>query len=190
MTTMHESTTLSNQLLIAMPNLRDPNFERGVMLICQHGEDGAMGIMINRLSEYRLGDVLAQMNVRSELPDICDAPVMIGGPVQPERGFVLHTPHGNWDSSFRVSELLSMTTSRDILEAMASGNGPHHAIVALGYSGWSPGQIEHEMRENAWLTAPASNAVLFDTPLHERWQASAALVGVNLAQISPYAGNA
>src|SRR5690606_694727 len=190
MVTMHESSTLSNQLLIAMPNLRDPNFERGVMLICQHGEDGALGIMINRLSEFRLGDVLAQMNLRSDLPDVIDSPVLIGGPVQPERGFVLHTPHGGWDSSFRISDLISVTTSRDILAAMASGNGPEHAIVALGYSGWSPGQIEHEMRENAWLTAPVDNAILFRTPLDERWQASAALVGVNLEQISPYAGNA
>lgn len=187
---MSESSPLTNQLLIAMPSLRDPNFARGVALLCQHGEDGAMGIMINRLSEYRLGDVLAQMNLRSELPDVIDSPVLLGGPVQPERGFVLHTPQGEWDSSFRISDQISVTTSRDILAAIATGNGPHNAIVALGYSGWSPGQIEHELRENAWLTAPASNTILFDTPLDERWQASASLVGVNLARISPYAGNA
>ncbi|HMM66957.1 MAG TPA: YqgE/AlgH family protein [Dokdonella sp.] len=190
MVAMHESSTLSNQLLIAMPSLRDPNFARGVALVCQHGEDGAMGIMINRLSDYRLGDVLAQMNLRSDLPDVIDSPVLVGGPVQPERGFVLHTPHGGWDSSFRISDFISVTTSRDILAAIAAGNGPQDAIVALGYSGWSPGQIEHEMRENAWLTAPVDNAILFRTPLDERWRASAALVGVNLEQISPYAGNA
>lgn len=187
---MLESSTLSNQFLIAMPNLRDPDFARGVALLCQHGEDGAMGIMINRLSEYRLGDVLAQMNLRSELPDVIDSPVLIGGPVQPERGFVLHTPHGEWDSSFRVSEEISVTTSRDILAAIAVGNGPRHAIVALGYSGWSPGQIEHELRENSWLTAPVDNSILFETALDDRWLASAALVGVNIAHISPYAGNA
>jgi putative transcriptional regulator len=187
---MHETSTLSNQLLIAMPSLRDPNFARGVALVCQHGEDGAMGIMINRLSDYRLGDVLAQMNLRSDLPAVIDSPVLIGGPVQPERGFVLHSPHGGWDSSFHISDLISVTTSRDILAAIAVGNGPQNAIVALGYSGWSPGQIEHEMRENAWLTAPVDSAILFHTPLDERWRASAALVGVNLEQISPYAGNA
>ncbi|HQV72619.1 MAG: YqgE/AlgH family protein [Xanthomonadales bacterium] len=187
---MHESSTLSNQLLIAMPNLHDPNFERGVAIICQHGEDGTMGIMVNRLSDYRLGDVLAQMSLRSDLPEVTDAPVLIGGPVQPERGFVLHTPHGGWDSSFRISESISVTTSRDILEAIASGNGPRHALVALGYSGWSPGQIEHELRENAWLTAPVDHAILFTTPLDERWHAAAALVGVKLEWISPYAGNA
>ncbi len=187
---MHEPSTLSNQLLIAMPNLHDPNFEHGVAIICQHGEDGAMGIMVNRLSDYRLGDVLAQMSLRSDLPDVVDAPVLVGGPVQPERGFVLHTPHGAWDSSFRISDSISVTTSRDILEAIAAGNGPQHAIVALGYSGWSPGQIEHELRENAWLTAPVDLAILFTTPLDERWQAAATLVGVNLEWISPYAGNA
>lgn len=187
---MLEPASLSNQFLIAMPNLLDPDFARGVALLCQHGEDGAMGILINRLSEYRLGDVLAQMNLRSELPDVIDSPVLIGGPVQPERGFVLHTPHGEWDSSFRISDQISVTTSRDILAAMAIGQGPQHAIVALGYSGWSPGQIEHELRENAWLTAPVSQSILFETPLDERWLASAALVGVNIAQISPYAGNA
>ncbi len=190
MVCMHQSTTLSNQLLIAMPNLRDPNFERGVALLCQHGEDGAMGIMVNRLSDFRLGDVLAQMNLRSDLPDVIDAPVLIGGPVQPERGFVLHTPRGGWDSSFHISDSISVTTSRDILEAMACGKGPEHAIVALGYSGWSPGQIEHELRENTWLTAPVDHAILFTTPLTDRWQASASLVGVNLDQIAPYAGNA
>lgn len=188
--TMQESSSLSNQFLIAMPGLRDPNFARSVALVCQHGDDGAMGIMINRLSDYCLGDVLTQMNVRSELPDVLEAPVLVGGPVQPERGFVLHTPQGGWDSSFRISDRISVTTSRDILEAIASGNGPSHAIVALGYSGWSPGQIEHELRENSWLTAPADDAIVFSTPLDERWQASAALVGVNLARISPYAGHA
>ena len=149
---MPESTPLANQLLIAMPNLRDPNFARGVAFLCQHGEDGAMGLMVNRLSEYRLGDVLAQMNMVSEIPEVIDAPVLIGGPVQPERGFVLHSPRGEWESSFRISDRLSVTTSRDILVAMAAGEGPRHAIVTLGYSGWSPGQLEQELRDNAWLT--------------------------------------
>ena len=187
---MPESTPLTNQLLIAMPALRDPNFARGVTFLCQHGEDGAMGLMINRLSEYRLGDVLAQMNMHSEIPDVVDAPVLIGGPVQPERGFVLHTPNGDWESSFRISERVSVTTSRDILVAIAAGNGPRHAVVALGYSGWSPGQLEQELVENHWLTAPASEHVLFETPLDQRWEAAANLVGVNLFQMASYAGHA
>lgn len=187
---MPESTPLSNQLLIAMPALRDPNFARGVAFLCQHGEDGAMGLMINRLSEYRLGDVLAQMNLQSELPDVIDAPVLIGGPVQPERGFVLHSPPGDWESSFRISDELGVTTSRDILIAIAAGNGPSRAVVALGYSGWSPGQLEQELCDNHWLTAPAAERVLFETPLEDRWEAAAALVGVNMIQLASYAGHA
>ena len=187
---MHEPSSLSNQFLIAMPSLRDPNFARSVALVCQHGDDGAMGIMINRLSDYRLGDVLTQMNVRSELAQVLDAPVLIGGPVQPERGFVLHTPHGGWDSSFRISDQISVTTSRDILLAIAAGNGPRHAVVALGYAGWSPGQLEHELCENHGLTAPGSEQVLFETPLEDRWEAAAGLVGVNLALLASYAGHA
>ena len=111
---MADSTPLTNQLLIAMPALRDPNFARGVAFLCQHGEDGAMGLMINRLSEYRLGDVLAQMNMHSDLADVVDAPVLIGGPVQPERGFVLHSPSGEWESSFRISDRISVTTERGL----------------------------------------------------------------------------
>ena len=187
---MADTTPLTNQLLIAMPTLRDPNFARGVAFLCQHGEDGAMGLMINRLSEYRLGDVLAQMNMHSELADVVDAPVLIGGPVQPERGFVLHSPRGEWESSFRISDRISVTTSRDILAAIAGGNGPRRAFVALGYSGWSPGQLEQELCDNHWLTAPASEQVLFETPLEERWEAAAGLVGVNLVQLASYAGHA
>ncbi len=187
---MSEPTPLANQLLIAMPALRDPTFARGVAFLCQHGEDGAMGLMINRLSEYRLGDVLAQMNMHSEIPDVIEAPVLIGGPVQPERGFVLHSPGGRWESSFRISDHISVTTSRDILVAIAAGSGPRQAVVALGYSGWSPGQLEQELCDNHWLTAPAVERVLFDTPLDERWEAAAGLVGVNLIQLTHYAGHA
>ncbi|MEO8460748.1 MAG: YqgE/AlgH family protein [Dokdonella sp.] len=188
---MSANPGLSSQLLIAMPSMRDANFARSVTFVCQHGEDGAMGLQINKLSEYRLGDVLDQMLLTSDLQEVIDAPVLIGGPVQPERGFVLHTPSGGWDSSFRITEKLSVTTSRDILVAMAEGRGPDHALVALGYSGWSPGQIEQELKENTWLTAPATQQILFSTPLESRWQASAALLGVtDLVQLTSYAGHA
>ena len=188
---MRQLATLSNQLLIAMPAMRDPNFARGVTFLCQHNDEGAMGLMINRLSEYRLGDVLAQMNLSTELPEVNDAPVLIGGPVQPERGFVLHVPAGNWESSFHISDRICVTTSRDILIAMAEGHGPDRAVVALGYAGWSPGQLEQELRDNAWLTVPAQEGLLFDTPLDARWEAAAALLGVsNMAQLTDYAGHA
>jgi putative transcriptional regulator len=187
---MADPIVLTNQLLIAMPTLRDPNFARGVTFVCQHGAEGAMGLLINRLSEYRLGDVLAQMGMHSDLAEVVDAPVLIGGPVQPERGFVLHSPGGEWESSFRIAEHVCVTTSRDVLVAIAAGKGPRHALVALGYSGWSPGQLEQELCENHWLVAPATERVLFETPLEERWEAAAGLVGVNLMQLANYAGHA
>jgi len=187
---MRQLTTLTNQLLIAMPSLRDPNFARGVAFLCQHGGDGAMGILVNRLSEYRLGDVLAQMNLKSDLPEVTDAPVLIGGPVQPERGFVLHEVVGEWESSFKISERICVTTSRDILIAIAEGRGPKRALVALGYSGWTAGQLEQELVENAWLTTAASERILFETPLEERWEAAAGLVGVNMAHMTDYSGHA
>ena len=181
---------LTNQLLIAMPGMRDPSFKRGVAFVCQYGDDGAMGLLINRLSEYRLGDVLAQMNLRTELSQVADAPVLIGGPVQPERGFVLHAPHGEWESSFRISDRICVTTSRDILVAIAEGRGPAEVLVTLGYSGWTQGQIESELKENAWLTAPVDERILFTTPLEQRWEAAAALVGVDIASLTDYAGHA
>ncbi|HEX7914476.1 YqgE/AlgH family protein [Rudaea sp.] len=187
---MQALTALANQFLIAMPNMRDPSFVRSVALICQHSNDGAMGVVINRLSEYRLGDVLAQMGLKSQLAEVEDAPVLIGGPVQPERGFVLHSADGVWESSYRISESLSVTTSRDVLVAIAEGRGPKRSIVALGYAGWSAGQMEEEIRQNAWLTAEPDQRILFDVALERRWEAAAKLIGVNVANLSSQAGNA
>ncbi|HEY2394392.1 MAG TPA: YqgE/AlgH family protein [Rudaea sp.] len=187
---MLATTALTNSFLIAMPSMRDPSFKRGVAFLCQHGEEGAMGLLVNRLSEYRLGDVLAQMNLSSTSAEVADSPVLIGGPVQPERGFVLHAPHGQWESSFKISDSICVTTSRDILAAIAEGRGPERAIVTLGYAGWSAGQVETELKENAWLTAPASETILFDTPIEQRWDAAAALVGVNIANLTSYSGRA
>ena len=187
---MQPISTLANHFLIAMPGMRDPGFRRGVAFVCQHGDDGAMGLLVNRLSEYRLGDVLAQMNIKSTLARVADAPVLIGGPVQPERGFVLHAPHGEWESSFRISERICVTTSRDVLVAIAEGQGPHDVLIALGYSGWSQGQIDIELKENAWLTTEANESILFHTPLEQRWEAAAALVGVDISSLTDYAGHA
>ena len=185
-----QATWLTHHFLIAMPSMADPNFTRGVTYVCQHTPEGAMGILINRPSDFRLGEVLKQMNMSTELEEVADAPVYIGGPVQPERGFVLHDPIGEWDSSFRINDELSVTTSRDILAAMAEGKGPKRALIALGYSGWSAGQLESEMRDNAWLTSKASLDLIFETPLERRWIAAAALVGVDLTTLSDYAGHA
>ncbi|HEX6833764.1 MAG TPA: YqgE/AlgH family protein [Rudaea sp.] len=187
---MLETSSLTDHFLIAMPNMRDPSFKRSVAFLCQHNDEGAMGLLVNRLSEYRLGDVLAQMRIKCESAEVGDAPVLIGGPVQPERGFVLHTPHGEWESSFKISDRICVTTSRDVLAAIAEGRGPERALITLGYAGWSAGQIETELKENSWLTVPASEAILFETPLEERWEAAAGLVGVNIANIAGYAGHA
>lgn len=181
---------LNDHFLIAAPSLHDPNFSRGVTLICQHNEDGAMGLMVNRASEYRLRDVLAQMDIETDLAHVAGATVLTGGPVQPDRGFVLHEPGGDWESSFQVSPSLSMTTSRDILVAMARGDGPQHAVVALGYAGWTSGQLEAELSDDSWLTVAADASIIFHTPLEQRWQAAARLVGVDMRFMADYSGNA
>lgn len=187
---MDEGRYLTNHFLIAMPSLLDPNFSRGVTFICQHSKDGAMGIIINRAAPLTLGDVLAQMEITTGLDAVASAPVYLGGPVQPERGFVLHDAGGSWDSSFEISEALAVTTSRDILAAMAEGKGPKRAIIALGYAGWSEGQLEQEVRDNAWLTVAATPQLIFETPLDERWSAAAALVGIDMSLMSDQAGHA
>jgi len=182
--------SLAGHFLIAMPSLAEPPFSRGVAFICQHDEDGAVGLLVNQLSEYRLGDVLAQMKLECNDLELADAPVLIGGPVQQERGFVLHREPGHWESSYRINAEWSVTTSRDILVAMANGEGPRLAVMALGYAGWSAGQLEQELKDNTWLTVEASERVVFYTPLEERWSAAAGLVGVDPLTLPGYAGHA
>jgi putative transcriptional regulator len=182
---------LANRFLIAVPSMSDPNFCRGVTLLCQHNEEGAMGVMVNRLSNYRLGDILGQMDIRSDNAELMAMPVLAGGPVQPERGFVLHDPtEREWDSSFHISPLLQLTTSRDILIAMAAGEGPMRAVVALGYAGWTAGQLESELQENSWLATPAEPSIVFETPLEERWITAARLIGIDMHLLTDYAGHA
>lgn len=188
---MDNSASLANHFLIALPALEDPNFSRGVTLLCQHDADGAMGILINRVSDFTLGDILGQMDIRCDDPALAATPVLAGGPVQRERGFVLHSPERDqWDSSYRISEALCLTTSRDILVAMAEGSGPSDAVVALGYAGWGAGQLESELQEDAWLTVHADLDVLFRTAVEQRWTAAARLIGLDLAQLAPYSGHA
>ena len=187
---MLTTTYFANHLLIAMPALSDPNFSRGVTLLCQHDDDGALGIIVNRLSGLKLGDVFGQMSIETDIEAVARAPVYSGGPVQTDRGFVLHEPFGQWDSTFRVSDQVCVTTSRDVLVAMAEGRGPKRTLLALGYAGWGAGQLESELRENAWLSVPASPEILFDTPLGTRWEAAARLAGVDVRMLTDYAGHA
>jgi len=181
---------LANHLLIALPSLADPHFARGVALICQHDDNGAMGVVVNQPSEYTLGEVLAQMEIDTDDSQLTALPVLSGGPVHPERGFVIHDDQRGWDSSLQVGRSLYLTTSRDILEAMARGDGPRNALVALGCAGWGAGQLEQELAEDSWLTVPADAAVLFDTPLEQRWQLAASRIGVDLFRLAGYSGHA
>ena len=184
------ATPLANQLLIASPALSDPNFARSVTLICQHDDDGAMGVIVNRASEYTLGEVLRQMNLASQDPRLDDQVVLAGGPVHPERGFVLHDSARAWESTLEVADGLFLTTSRDILEAMAAGDGPAHAVVALGCAGWGAGQLEQEIVEDSWLMVPNRREVLFELPLEQRWQAAAGSIGVDLVNYASHSGHA
>jgi putative transcriptional regulator len=187
---MADATPLANQLLVALPALDDPNFSRSVTLICQHDEDGAMGVVVNRNSEYTLGDVFGQMGIETSDDALLGQIVLAGGPVHPERGFVLHDGNRRWDSTLAISDSLFVTTSRDVLEAIASGTGPARATVALGCAGWGAGQLEYELIENSWLTVPADAELLFDTPLEGRWQAAAGRIGVDMMQVADYSGHA
>lgn len=187
---MGDVTYLTGHLLIAMPAMTDPNFIRTVTYICEHNDEGALGIVINRPLQLDLGEVFQQLSLESTDPALTRQPVLRGGPVQTERGFVLHEPSRPWDSTVEVSDTVHLTTSQDILAAMAQGTGPRRALMALGYAGWGAGQLEAEMVANAWLSVPASPAIVFDTPFEARWSAAAGLLGINLAIISPDAGHA
>jgi putative transcriptional regulator len=187
---MTSSTWLTNHFLIAMPGLQDPNFSRTVTYVCEHSEAGAMGIVINRPREIQLGEVLNQLEIEAPSREISDAPVYLGGPVQNDRGFVIHDGARDFDSTLTVTPDIRVTTSRDVLEAIANGTGPSNRLVALGYAGWSGGQLEQEMIANAWLSGPANPDILFSTPSAQRWQAAAQLLGVDLNLLSAQAGHA
>jgi putative transcriptional regulator len=185
-----EVTNLTNHFLIAMPALADPNFSHTVTYICMHNEDGAMGIVINRPLNVVLGDVLEHMDIELEDFRVAHLPIFDGGPVQRERGFVIHQPVGQWDAMLPISDELGIATSRDILTALARGRGPQRVLVALGYAGWAAGQLEQEMAENAWLSVPADASIIFNTPPAKRWQAAAGRLGVDMTLMSGEAGHA
>ncbi len=187
---MHSPRSLVDHFLIAMPAMDDPDFARGVTLICQHDEHGAMGVIINRESDFTLGDVLKQMDIPTQNPLLAEQRVLHGGPVQTDRGFVLHDDPREWNSTLRFGQGFALTTSRDILVAMAGGEGPERQLMTLGYAGWSAGQLEEEIAANAWLTVPADQAIVFDTPVAERWRAAAQSLGVDLSRLSDDVGHA
>jgi putative transcriptional regulator len=181
---------LTNQFLIAMPGMEDPNFSQTVTLVCEHSDRGALGIVINRPLNMDLGDVFAQLGLDASQSRVSRQQVLHGGPVQTDRGFVLHSPSDGFESTLPVSDRIHLTTSRDILDALAGGRGPERAVVALGYAGWDAGQLEEEMARNAWLTTPVDERLLFEVPTEDRWQAAGRLLGINLLHLSSDAGHA
>jgi len=187
---MSIANSLSNHFLIAMPALEDPNFHHTTTYICEHDENGALGVVINRPLNMQLVDILRHMDIEPCSDEISSLPVYMGGPVQSDRGFVLHEPPGDWEATLKVTDNIGITSSRDILQAMAAGEGPEKAIVTLGYAGWGAGQLEQELAANTWLSGPASSKILFDTPSEERWMAAAASLGVDLNLISSDMGHA
>jgi len=184
------SGSLLGQLLVAMPAMDDPRFARAVVLLCQHNDDGAMGLVVNRLSEYRLSEIFAQMQISGISAGVADRVVLAGGPVQTDRGFVLHAGTRDWDSTLRITPSLAVSTSRDVLDTIASGQGPERFLLMLGFAGWGPGQLESELADNAWLTVPADDELLFDVPLDMRWHTANTRLGVDPGQLAGYAGHA
>lgn len=182
--------SLTGQFLVAMPGMADPRFAKTVIYMCEHSSQGAMGIVINKPTDITLPDLFSRVNLDLEaaLPE--DALVLDGGPVSTERGFVLHSSDRVWNSSLKVDDGVAMTTSRDILEAVASGNAPKYWLIALGYAGWSKGQLEIELAANFWLNVPADRGVLFEEPFESRFNAVFRLMGIDPLMVSGSAGHA
>jgi len=181
---------LTNQFLIAMPELEDPNFAQTVTYICEHNNDGAMGLVINHPVDMQLKEVLEHLDLQVNDAMVAELPVYFGGPVQPDRGFVLHEPLGDWEATLQVTDNIGITASRDILAAIVEGRGPERKLIALGYAGWGAGQLEREISANAWLNGPAERDIVFDVPAEQRWRSAAASLGVDLSLLSGDAGHA
>ena len=182
---------LKHHFLIAMPHMADPNFAQTVTYLVEHNEQGAMGLVINRPNGLNLADVLEQLRPDEPPPALCQSlPIFAGGPVQTDRGFVLHRPVGDWQSSIDVGNGLALTSSRDVLQSLGNDNEPDDVLVTLGYAGWAAGQLEQELMDNAWLTVPADLAIVFDLPPEERLVAAMQKLGVDFANLSEVAGHA
>ena len=188
--TMPLVSNLTNHFLIAMPALADPNFHHTVTYLCDHNEQGAMGLVINRPLDIEFGELLEHLAIEDKRTAQAYTPIFQGGPVQTERGFVLHEDLGQWEATMSVTDNIGVTLSQDIIEAIARGEGPKRYLIALGYAGWGGGQLEAELAANAWLNGPAEPAILFDTPIEQRWPASAQLLGVELKNLSTDVGHA
>ena len=194
MTASVSSINLTNHFLIAMPNMADPYFSKTLTYVCEHNDQGALGIVVNRPIDMTLQALFERLSLHLKDSDVADAPIYFGGPVQTDRGFVLHLPAGDWQATLKVTVAkggaIGLTTSKDILEAVGRGEGPAKMLVSLGYSGWSAGQLEHELGQNAWLTVEAKDAIIFDLPSEERLPAAMHLLGLDYARLADQAGHA
>ena len=206
-----KTTSLKNQLLVSMPQMTNPSFHQTVSLICQHDDNGAIGVIVNRLTNHRLGDIFEQLALPISDLERTDQPVFQGGPVNPELGLVIHAGEvseqaggeekagaknarkknpNRWESSLEIGGGLWLTSSRDILGAIAGGRGPANAMMILGYAGWGPGQLEFELRQNSWFHAPADHSLIFNTQTDRKWHQAAQLLGIDYAQLSTEVGHA
>ena len=181
---------LTHHFLIAMPSMADPNFSRTLTYIAEHSERGALGVIVNRPIDMDLAGLFERVDIPLENPRIAQQPVYFGGPVQTDRGFVLHRPAGQWSATLSVNDEIGMTSSRDILEALAKDTPAQDVLVSLGYSGWDAGQLEQELADNAWLSTPADASIIFDLPPEERLAAAMQLMGIDFANLSEDAGHA
>jgi len=181
---------LEQQMLLAMPGMVDSNFVGSVTLMCQHNEAGAIGITINRLSNFTLGEIFSQLHLECDDEGVRNLPVLEGGPVAPDRGFVVHSPLQGYESSMEVGNEIMVTTSRDVLADIAAGSGPEKYVVALGYAGWGGGQLEGEILANAWLSVSADTDIIFDLPLPSRFDEALGRLGINIESLHSEAGHA
>jgi len=189
-----ESTSLANHFLIAMPAMSDPHFARSLTYLCEHNADGALGIIVNRPLDFDLGALFDRVNMplnsKGHREKYRGLPVFFGGPAQTDRGFVLHRPAGQWQSTLQVNADIALTSSRDILQSMNDHGEPGDVLVSLGYAGWAAGQLEWEISQNAWLTVPANADIIFGLPPEERQPAAMQILGINFANLSEVAGHA
>jgi putative transcriptional regulator len=186
---------LTNQFLIAMPGMGDGTFAGTVVYLCEHTEKGALGLVINKPIDIKLKNLFEKVELTLDREDLADEPVFFGGPVQTERGFVLHEglggdDGGHYNSSLQIPGGLEMTTSKDVLEALANGAGPKRVLVTLGYSGWSAGQLEDEISRNGWINVGAERGIIFDTPVEQRYDKALSLLGIDPRMLSQEAGHA
>jgi putative transcriptional regulator len=188
------SINLTNQFLIAMPGMADETFAGAVVYLCEHTDKGALGLVINKPIDIKLKSLFEKVDLSLDRPDLAEAPVYFGGPVQTERGFVLHEGQpgegGHYNSTLAIPGGLEMTTSKDVLEALSKGSGPRRVLVTLGYSGWSAGQLEEEMSRNGWINVGAAPEIIFDTPVEQRYERALSLLGIDPRMLSQEAGHA